>query len=228
MADRDDKREGAEIDPDAPPSAEEALASSRLREGLEGRTPPGGIGPEDPLALVGALRAAWSPEPIAADDHAQIVDELPTNEELRLAAELAAELEASTPGRSANDLVTALRAAWSPPALDPEEHRAIVARIVGASAKGTVVPFIPKAGRVTRLVMVTTTTALALAASVVVWITTNPGPAEAPLALARARSTQPLFAEPFRAGETSARIDKIAIARAADYRDNRFAKWGVR
>jgi hypothetical protein len=47
-------------------------------------------------------------------------------------------------------------------------------------------------------------------------------------ALRKARTTQPLFDEPFHAGETSARIDKIAIARAADYRDNYFAKRGVK
>jgi hypothetical protein len=43
------------------------------------------------------------------------------------------------------------------------------------------------------------------------------------------RSTQSLFAEPFAAsgGQTS-RIDRIAVARAADLRENEFARWGVR
>jgi hypothetical protein len=68
---------------------------------------------------------------------------------------------------------------------------------------------------------------LALAASVVFVVTSAPGPgSEAPLA--KARTTQPLFSEPFKPGETSARIDRIASARAADFRDNRFTKWGVR
>ena len=43
------------------------------------------------------------------------------------------------------------------------------------------------------------------------------------------RSTQSLFREPFaRTGGESARIDRIASARAADLRDNRFAAWGVK
>ena len=65
---------------------------------------------------------------------------------------------------------------------------------------------------------------LAIAASVVVWM--NASSAEVPLA--RARSTQPLFDEPFKVGDASARIDKIAVARASDFRGNRFAQWGVR
>jgi hypothetical protein len=44
-----------------------------------------------------------------------------------------------------------------------------------------------------------------------------------------ARSTQALFDAPFaRTGGESARIDRIAMARAQDYRDNQFAAWGVR
>jgi hypothetical protein len=47
--------------------------------------------------------------------------------------------------------------------------------------------------------------------------------------LAPVRSTQPLFHEPFaRAGGASDRIDRIAMARSSDLRDNRFALWGVR
>jgi hypothetical protein len=50
------------------------------------------------------------------------------------------------------------------------------------------------------------------------------------LQLIPARSTEALFdpAEkfPVRGGE-SARVDKIASARAADLRANRFASWGV-
>ena len=78
--------------------------------------------------------------------------------------------------------------------------------------------------------------AVAIAASVVVWMNAPHAQNEVPLA--RARSTQPLFQsyDGFKSGEAStsvsvsatARIDKIAIARAGDYRDNRFAKWGVR
>jgi hypothetical protein len=55
------------------------------------------------------------------------------------------------------------------------------------------------------------------------------GPATA--ALVRVRSADDLFdaATPFpRRGEESARVDRIAGARAADLRQNRFAAWGVK
>jgi hypothetical protein len=43
------------------------------------------------------------------------------------------------------------------------------------------------------------------------------------------RSTQALFPDRFApVGGETARIDRIAVARAADLRDNEFAKWGVR
>ena len=48
-------------------------------------------------------------------------------------------------------------------------------------------------------------------------------------ASAVSRSTQALFPERFAAtGGETARIDRIAMARATDLRDNEFAKWGVR
>jgi hypothetical protein len=77
--------------------------------------------------------------------------------------------------------------------------------------------------------IVTTSTVLALAAGFILFVQTQETRApRSEVALAKARTTQPLFDEPFHAGETSARIDKIAIARAADYRDNYFAKRGVK
>lgn len=229
MADRDDDERAPriEIDPDAPPTEEEALASSRLRDALEKRRVTTGAddAQADALAVVDALRAAWDPDPLATEDHDQLVDDAPASaEELRLAAELAT-------GKPA-DVVASLKAAWSPRELDVEEHRAILGRIIGvdplakvAPATSNVVPFGRRPGSFVRFA--TAGGALALAASVVLWIVSQGSrTAEAPLA--HARSTQPLFAEPFKAGETSARIDKIALARASDYRDNRFAKWGVR
>jgi hypothetical protein len=81
--------------------------------------------------------------------------------------------------------------------------------------------------RVVRIAFGFVSGGLALAASIVLVVTSAPvHGTEAPLA--KARSTQPLFSEPFKPGETSARIDRIASARASDFRDNRFTKWGVR
>ncbi len=232
---RDDKRargdERAEIDPDAPPSAEEIAASERLRDALSrgrahGRAPEGSVAApaDDELDLVSSLHAAWSPEPLDARAHAEILDAMPMSEE---EVALAAELRDALGGKSAApDVVTALRSAWSPAALDDAEHRALVEKAIGDDHRKVVELPTTRRPRPMRLAVVTTTTVLALAASVVVWLTSTPTQNEAPLA--RTRSTQPLFDEPFKAGETSARIDRIAIARASDYRDNRFAKWGVR
>ncbi len=227
MAERDDERyqrgghaSGGEIDPDAPPTAEEIAAAERLRDVLDD---PSGVSGDEDVDLVRSLKAAWSPEPLDPRDHAAILDELPTAEELALADELRQSLE--TAGREP-EIVGALRAAWRPAPIDEAEHRAIVERAIGGAPSSKVVPLATRQRRrAVRLVVVTTTSVLALAASVVVWLTPAQ-PAEAPLA--KARSTQPLFDAPFKTGEASARIDRIVMARAADYRDNRFAKWGVR
>jgi len=249
---RDDKRKvsapiapvsspSAEIDPDAPPTEEEVAASQRLRDALAAKTlgllDPTGASPPTPdpvrdaVELATSLQAAWSPGALDERLHAEMLDDLPTAEELELAAALRDSLAAGQKKKE-DDLVVALRAAWSPAEIEDEEHRAIIAKAIGVEAKkqappAKVLTFTP---RTVRVITVTTTTVLALAASVIVWMSTantqGGGTQEAPLA--KARSTQPLFDEPFKAGETSARIDKIAIARASDYRDNRFAKWGVR
>ena len=186
-------------DPDAPPTEDEVRASSRLRDELAA----------DPAVL--ALRSAWAPDELSAAEHAELVASVPTGEELRSAADLRDGLETAPP-------VLALRGAWSPTEIDGTEHRAIVARALGTN----VVRLTPRA----RVVRLATPAAalLAVAAILVLWIGRRPE--DAPLA--RSGSTQPLFEEPFASGHTTARIDKIAIARGADHRDNRFAKWGVR
>lgn len=199
----DEKRRGVVDDPDAPPSEEEVAESKKLRDALEAGT--------DPIAA--ALQAAWAPGPIDALSHAQIVDDVPTPEELALAAMI-----------DEDDMVVALKAAWNPAPIDADAHRAIVDR---ATARA-VVQLKPSARRM-NIAIVTTTTAFALAASVIVWITAGPsGGLKSEVALTKARSTQPLFDEPFKPGETSARIDRIALARSSDYRNNFFARRGVK
>jgi hypothetical protein len=203
-----------EKDDSIPPSEEELAASKRLRDALEDPSI------EDPDAdLARSLRAAFDPTPIAAEAHAQIVDDVPTEEELELAAELRDALDA-------DPVVQALAAAWRPKEINSIEHRQIVAKVLPPAAK--------QSGRVVRVTFGFVAGAIAIAASVVVWMNAPHAQSEVPLA--RARSTQPLFQsyEGFKSGETNvsanatARIDRIAMARAGDYRDNRFAKWGVR
>jgi hypothetical protein len=216
MTERDDKRNGAETDP--PPTEEELHEAASLRDALERDA--------SSVELASALRAAWAPEPLDRGEHAELLADLPSAEEAALAAELRDALAGGTGGH-VPEIVGALRSAWAPRPLADDEHAAIVRGAIGAKT-ATVVAFRRRANAL-RFVTGAATAALALAASVVVWMTGAP-PSEQAVApaFAKARSTQSLFDEPFRAGETSARIDKIALARASDYRDNRFAKWGVK
>jgi hypothetical protein len=182
-----------------PPSAEELAEAAKLRDALA----------DDPL--VSALRAAWSPEPLDERAHAEMLDDLPTAEEIAAAAKL-------RDGLDRDELVGVLRSAHRPESLPEAEHRTILDRAVSG---GKVISLERRRARV----VVVTTTIVAIAAGILLWVN-RPSADAAPLAIVR--STQPLFGEPFKTGETSARIDRIALARASDYRDNRFAKWGVR
>jgi len=119
------------------------------------------------------------------------------------------------------ELARVLRAAWSPEDLSPEEHRKLLAKAIATPRWTTVVR-----------VSFGASALLALAASILLVVWTDkpprPGPNLAPV-LSVSRSTQSLFSRPFApTGGESARVDRIAMARAADLRDNEFAKWGVR
>jgi len=252
MVERDEDRPAAppaDDDPDAPASAEEIAASQRLRDALA----TAGLGdrdesPSPELELALALRAAWGPPTLAEDESRAVLDAIPSAEEQAHAATLRHALEARRPPLAtdgdAHHLAHALRSAFAPAALDKAEHERIVAaalaklpavavdppRLTSASAtqgatEGGPGRALRRRQTVIRVAFGGFAAGLALAAAIALFITSAP-PQEAPLA--RARSTQPLFAEPFKAGETSARIDRIAAARASDYRDNRFTAWGIR
>ena len=218
-------------DPDAPASAEEIAASQRLRDALAGRGVEDlDVTPSPELELALALRAAWDPAALSVDESRAVLDVTPTAEEQRAAAALRDALaDRRAPiARDGADihLAQALRAAFAPAALDDAEHRRIVeAALKKLPAKQGKVVELRRRQTVVRVAFGAVAAGLALAASITLVITKAP-PHEAPLA--RARTTQPLFSEPFKAGETSARIDRIASARASDFRDNRFTKWGVR
>jgi hypothetical protein len=232
MSDReDDRHEPDDLDPDAPATAEEVAASQRLRDALEGGAPLGDVAPEVELAL--SLRSAWDPGSLSADESRAVLDATPSADEQLLATSLREALAsgAEPAGGDADTahLAHALRSAFAPKALDDAEHRTIIeaalakmpgARVIAIGSRTT-------RTRVVRVAFGIVTGGLALAASIVLVVTSAPPHgSEAPLA--KARTTQPLFSEPFKPGETSARIDRIASARAADFRDNRFSKWGVR
>jgi hypothetical protein len=149
-------------------------------------------------------------------------------EEQEQAEELRAALDDPSRGNAPAELARALSAAWDPRDLSAQDHRALVdealARGKPAQRRARVIRLSFGAGAM-----------LALAASVLLVLWRDPrGPGAGASGLggpelAVSRSTQELFDAQFAptGGETR-RIDRIAMARAADLRDNEFARWGVR
>jgi len=149
----------------------------------------------------------------------------PASDDERAAAD---ELRASLDDpRRANDdaqLARALSSAWSPRDLQAGDHAALVERALERHRGAR------RSGRVLRISF-GVSAAVALAAAVLLVLRSDrrpPGEAAA-IGLALSRTTQPLFPDRFApTGGETARIDRIAMARGADLRDNEFAKWGVR
>jgi len=167
-------------------------------------------------------------EPRSMDDP----DAPASEEETRAAEALRAALEDPATGHEDADFARALALAHEPRAIAPDDHRAIVEHALSRPEHARKGP--KQRGAVIRIVF-GVAAALSLAATLVLVVgLRHEDRASAPMAAAlppaiAARSTQPLFRTPFQtAGGTSARIDRIAMARASDLRDNRFARWGVR
>ncbi|MGH7329477.1 MAG: hypothetical protein ACREJX_14115, partial [Polyangiaceae bacterium] len=144
-------------------------------------------------------------------------------EDLRLA------LEDPTRASEEAELARALSLAHAPREIPESVHSAIIAKSLEkmASKEAT-------RGRVIRVAFGAGAAALALAAAILLWIRTNdlaiptsPTTAQPPV-LVQARSTAPLFDAPFDASSTSSRIDRIALARSDDLRENMYASWGVK
>ncbi len=175
------------------------------------------------------LRSSGAHEPDAPDTPPS-EEEVAASDALRRALE-----DRDAPESAESQLARSLRAVHAPHPIDDAVHREIVDRALREAAgrrAGTA-----SRGRVIRVVF-GGAAALSLAAGVL--LTVNANRAAAPeasrtsttrspsLELKSARSTQPLFSEPFGATGAAARIDRIALARASDLRENRFARWGVR
>ncbi|WP_437290270.1 hypothetical protein [Sorangium sp. So ce406] len=191
-------------DEDAPPTRAERRAAERLREALE-------------------PRAEGEPERGAGGEGTRG----PSDARDELA-----------------ELAVALRAAWRPAQLPELRGRALVEGALRAAPA-------PRARRIAPVTMAALSTLAAVAAAAALLfgeirqerapVAHAPGArapaaeaaaAAAPLSrLIEARSTAALFdpAAPFpREGGHTARIDRIAAARASDLRQNRYAAWGVR
>jgi hypothetical protein len=153
-------------------------------------------------------------------------EESARGEELRLA------LEDPTRSNADAELARALSVAHSPREIAPEAHAAIVERVISAAKTSGVHG--RRRSNVIRVTFGVAAAALSLAAGIFFVVgSLSQHDAEAPTAqaalpLVQLRSTQSLFREPFREGNASARIDRIAMARSSDLRDNRFSRWGVR
>ena len=173
------------------------------------------------------------------DDPSPDPDAPVTDEEREAAEQLRKELDGRTAPSSAEaQLVESLRAAWEPRDLEAREHQALLSEALVRKPRGngyrTTIDQRPRADRRTSALVRMRfggVAAVALAASVLFALRGDDSATliGGPPVLAVSRSTQPLFREHFAAagGETD-RIDRIAVARAADLRDNEFAKWGVR
>jgi hypothetical protein len=169
-------------------------------------------------------------------------DAPPTPEEIAASERLRDALEAPsfrfTPSDQADasegaveaELARALRVAVDPRPLTAADHRAILDRTLGAGAR--------RVGAQRRATVAVLFGGLAAAAAVLLAVTairlapqgdrSAARPLAAPATLAVPRSTEALFDAPFPKEErTSARVDRIARARARDLRDNRYARWGV-
>jgi hypothetical protein len=153
-------------------------------------------------------------------------DAPPSEEEIAQSDALRRALDDPSIPNEAADLARAASLAHAPRPIDRAEHRRIVDSALGrrpASRGGLLIRVSFGAGA-----------ALALAAGVA--IVMGPVGGEAPTSSATAsarmipvRSTQSLFDEPFGARSSgSARIDRIAMARASDFRENEFSRWGAR
>ncbi|MBL8611676.1 MAG: hypothetical protein JNL38_30315, partial [Myxococcales bacterium] len=159
---------------------------------------------------------------------AAIATDGPADEgEAALAEELRAALADPRRDHPLAALARAARSAHAPGELPAADNARLVARALEpagvAPARGR--------GQVIRVAFGAAATITALAASVWLFAGGIGGPGStASVDLARSRSTQPLFGEPFKAGEgqASSRIDRIAVARSSDFRENRFKRWGVR
>lgn len=194
---------------------------------------------EDALAL--ALRAAVVPADLDDADHDALLaralgdaDAPPTKAELREAARLRDALDEGALEGDAAVLAGALAAAYRPRPLTDLQNRALITRALGAPRR-------EQRRRALPVTMAALSTLAAVAAGVALLLgrAAPPGassPGSAPASVARvelipARSTVALFEpeKPFpREGGETSRIDRIAAARSAELRANRYAAWGVR
>jgi hypothetical protein len=188
------------------------------------------LDPERECALIEALRAAYAPAALDAKLNEELIEQaledtfaLASPEEARQSERLREALD-GTGQHPDLDLLRALRAAAAPAPLSEE-------RLASAAAQATN----RRRGNVVYIAFGVASIAAAIAAGVLLVV--GPAPERAELAasaaslpaeLAVSRSTVPLFNEKFDTASTTERIDKIALARKRELRENRYLAWGLR
>lgn len=228
---------------DREPTAEELEAAEDLRRSLEA-----GEGPPTASLLV----AAWSPRTSAAAAAPDLdlilarslslgeaatppmAVEPATRLEERAAERLRVELDRDEAPSDGEDvqLARALSAAANPRPISEARNEALI-RSALARFPLALHRRVASFRRIAPAAAATVVAITALAAGVALFVgrPAQESGGVASIELARTRSTDSLFdaATPFpRTGDESARVDRIAAARAVDLRRNRFAAWGVR
>jgi hypothetical protein len=165
-----------------------------------------------------------------------------SEEELRAAETLRRALEGERANDRIAELAQAVRAVASPETLSPERHRQILDGALSGVAPpkdaNHIVVMRRSPSKARYYAIGGAASVLALAAAVALWIRgASPGATTASNATAErggprfavSRSTVGLFPEGIpRSGGTTDRVDRIAYARAQDFRQNQFARWGAR
>jgi hypothetical protein len=169
-------------------------------------------------------------------------DEPPSEEELRAAGTLRDALESEGAREGIAELAQSIRAVAAPQALLSERHREILNQALGGTAprERTLQPVVAtrsRASKVAYLAVGGAAGVLAIAAAVALVIrgaapdrevASRASAARARSVMAFSRSTAELFPEGIpRSGGTTDRVDRIAYARAQDFRQNQFARWAA-
>ena len=188
--------------------------------------------PEIESELGEALRSAWAPAELDPAVNEQLIEAVlvdpfapATDEEVRESERLRAALEGQA-DHPATELRDLLRAAADPTALEPRTAEHLASSHLARQRSNVIYVAFGAAAAVA---------ALAAAVALIVSPVEHPQPSARraePSAkrqsLAVSRSTAPLFDSKFETGGTTARIDRIALQRGREYRDNRYAAWGLR
>lgn len=184
------------------------------------------LAPEQEEELTRALRAAWAPAELDPALNEMLIEAAledpfaePSDEEIAESERLRRALDGEGEHPDA-DLARALSLAHAPRELEPGQSRHLARQAL------------TRRSNVIYVVFGAAATLVAAAAVVMLFLfpaSKSAAPAMQPAEkLAVSRSTVSMFNKKFDTADTTARIDRIASARARDLRQNQYAMWGVR